>query len=216
MEKEIDYLSRLTGEPEKPFMALLGGAKVSDKIMVVKNLTAKVDTFLIGGGMAYNFLAAQGKSIGNSKLEPDKVDVAKEILDAARVILPVDHVAADAFDAGAKTQIVDDVPEGWMGLDIGPKSRALFTEELKKAKTVLWNGPMGVFEMDPFATGTKEVGACLAALDATVVVGGGDTVAAVQKFGVANKMSHVSTGGGASLEFLEGKTLPGIAALTEK
>ena len=216
MEKEIDFLSRLTGSPEKPFVALLGGAKVSDKIMVVKNLTSKVDAFLVGGGMAYNFLAAQGKPVGKSKLEPDKVDVAKEILAAARIVLPVDHVAADAFDAAANTRIVDDVPDGWMGLDIGPKSAALFKEELKKARTVLWNGPMGVFEMDPFAAGTREVAECLAGLDATTVVGGGDTVAALQKFGVVEKMSHVSTGGGALLEFLEGKVLPGIAALTDR
>jgi 3-phosphoglycerate kinase len=217
IDKEIQYLGKILSNPDKPFVAIMGGSKVSDKILILEQLAKKVDTILVGGGMAYTLLKAQGKPVGASKVEADRLDLAKKILTQARIVLPVDHVAADKFDAAAKTQIVADVPEGWMGLDIGPKSVELFKAELSKSKTVLWNGPLGVFEMDPFARGTKAVAEHLAGLKGvTTVVGGGDTAAAVEKFGVAGKMSHVSTGGGASLEFLEGKTLPGIAALTEK
>ncbi|RPH42822.1 MAG: phosphoglycerate kinase, partial [Planctomycetota bacterium] len=211
------YLRKVLTNPYKPFIAIMGGSKVSDKILILEQLTKKVDAIIVGGGMAYTLLKAQGKPVGNSKVEADKLDLAKKILSSARIVLPVDHVAADKFDAAAKTQVVADVPDGWMGLDIGPKSIELFKKELSAAKTVLWNGPLGVFEMDPFASGTKAVAQHLAGLKGcTTVVGGGDTAAAVEKFGVADKMSHVSTGGGASLEFLEGKELPGIAALTSK
>jgi len=217
IEKEIQYLGKVLTNPDKPFVAIMGGSKVSDKILILEQLTKKVDAIIVGGGMAYTLLKAQGKPVGNSKVEADKLDLAKKILGSARIILPVDHVAADKFDAAAKTQIVADVPDGWMGLDIGPKTIELFKKELSTAKTVLWNGPLGVFEMDPFAGGTKAIAAYLAGLKGcTTIVGGGDTAAAVEKFGVADKMSHVSTGGGASLEFLEGKELPGIAALTSK
>jgi 3-phosphoglycerate kinase len=217
IDKEIKYLGKILSNPDKPFIAIMGGSKVSDKILILEQLTKKVDAIIVGGGMAYTLLKAQGKPVGNSKVEADKLDLAKKILGSARIILPVDHVAADKFDAAAKTQVVADVPEGWMGLDVGPKTVELFKKELASAKTVLWNGPLGVFEMDPFAGGTKAIATFLAGLKGcTTVVGGGDTAAAVEKFGVADKMSHVSTGGGASLEFLEGKELPGIAALTEK
>lgn len=216
IEKEIEYLGKVLVNPDKPFVAIMGGSKVSDKILILEQLAKKVDAIIVGGGMAYTLLKAQGKNVGNSKVEGDKLDVARKILDTARVILPVDHVAADKFDAAAKTQIVADVPEGWMGLDIGPKTVELFKNELASARTVLWNGPLGVFEMAPFANGTKAIAECLAGSKAVTVVGGGDTAAAVEKFGVASKLSHVSTGGGASLEFLEGKELPGIAALSNK
>jgi 3-phosphoglycerate kinase len=217
IEKEIEYLGKVLHHPDKPFVAILGGAKVSDKILVIEQLAKKVDLILVGGGMAYTFLKAQGKPIGASKCEADRIDTAKKMLPSARVVLPVDHVIADKFDAAARTRIADDVPEDWMGLDIGPKTTELFKSQLQNAKTVLWNGPMGVFEMGPFSRGTRELAEFLAGLKGvTTVVGGGDTAAAVEKFGVADRMSHVSTGGGASLEFLEGKELPGIAALTEK
>ena len=217
IEKEIKYLGKVLTNPDKPFIAIMGGSKVSDKILILEQLTKKVDAIIVGGGMAYTLLKAQGKAVGNSKVEADKLDLARKILASARIILPVDHVAADKFDAGAKTQVVTDVPDGWMGLDIGPNTVELFRRELANAKTVLWNGPLGVFEMDPFALGTKSIAKFLAQQQGcTTIVGGGDTAAAVEKFGVADKMSHVSTGGGASLEFLEGKELPGIAALTDK
>jgi len=217
IEKEIQYLGKVLTNPDKPFFAIMGGSKVSDKILILEQLTKKVDAIIVGGGMAYTLLKAQGKPVGNSKVEADKLDLARKILASARIILPVDHIAADKFDAAAKTQVVADVPDGWMGLDIGPKTVELFKKELAAAKTVLWNGPLGVFEMDPFSKGTKQIAEFLAGLKGcTTVVGGGDTAAAVEKFGVAEKMSHVSTGGGASLEFLEGKELPGIAALTDK
>ena len=215
IEKEIKYLGKVLGDPDKPFAAMLGGSKVSDKIVVLEQLVGKVDSILVGGGMAYNFLVAQGLPVGASKLERDKIDVAKKILGEAKVVLPVDHVVGDRFAADAKTQVVEEIPDGWMGLDIGPKSIELFKEELGRSRTVLWNGPLGVFEMEPFAGGTRAVAEFLAGSDATVIVGGGDTAAAVEVFGVAEKMSHVSTGGGASLEFLEGKDLPGITALTD-
>jgi len=217
IEKEIKYLGKVLTNPDKPFIAIMGVSKVSDKILILEQLTKKVDAIIVGGGMAYTLLKAQGKPVGNSKVEADKLDLARKILASARIILPVDHVAADKFDAAAKTQVVTDVPDGWMGLDIGPNSVELFRRELATAKTVLWNGPLGVFEMDPFALGTKSIAQLLAKQEGcTTIVGGGDTAAAVEKFGVADKMSHVSTGGGASLEFLEGKELPGIAALTDK
>ena len=217
IEKEIKYLGKILTNPDKPFVAIMGGSKVSDKILILEQLAKKVDLILVGGGMAYTLLKAKGRPVGASKVEADKLKVATKILASAHLTLPVDHVAADKFDAGAKTQIVADVPEDWMGLDIGPKTIDLFKSQLKNAKTVLWNGPVGVFEMAPFARGTREIAEFLAGLKrATTIVGGGDTAAAVEKFGVAEKMSHVSTGGGASLEFLEGKELPGIAALTEK
>ena len=217
IEKEIQYLGKVLTNPDKPFIAIMGGSKVSDKILILEQLTKKVDAIIVGGGMAYTLLKAQGKAVGNSKVEGDKLELAKKILASARILLPVDHVAADKFDAAAKTQVVTDVPDGWMGLDIGPNSVEQFKRELANAKTVLWNGPLGVFEMEPFALGTKAIATYLANLKGcTTIVGGGDTAAAVEKFGVADKMSHVSTGGGASLEYLEGKELPGIAALTDK
>jgi len=216
IEKEIQYLGKVLTSPDKPFVTIMGGAKVSDKILVLEQIAPKVDTILVGGGMAYTLLKAQGKPVGASKIEADKLDVARKILSSARLVLPVDHVVADKMDPGAATRVVGEVPEGMMGLDIGPKTVELFKKELRKARTVLWNGPLGVFEMEPFAAGTRAIAEFLAGLKATTVVGGGDTAAAVEKFKVADKMSHVSTGGGASLEFLEGKTLPGIAALTDK
>jgi phosphoglycerate kinase/triosephosphate isomerase len=217
IEKEIQYLGKVLTNPDKPFVAIMGGSKVSDKILILEQLAKKVDMILVGGGMAYTLLKAKGRPVGASKVEADKLDLAKTILASARLTLPVDHVIADKFDAAANTKIVDDVPEGWMGLDIGPKTIELFKSQLKNAKTVLWNGPLGVFEMGPFSRGTREIAEYLAGLKGcTTIVGGGDTAAAVEQFGVAGKMSHVSTGGGASLEFLEGKELPGIAALTNK
>lgn len=222
LEKEIQYLGNAVSNPQKPFMVILGGAKVSDKIGVIDNLLPKCDAILIGGGMSYTFLKAQGKSIGNSKLEKDKLGLAKSILDKARqlkkeIVLPIDHLVVDTVDAHAKTEIVpENIPDGKIAVDIGPKSIELFKEKLKPAKTVVWNGPLGIFEMAPFSQGTKEIVDFVAGMKATTIIGGGDTAAAVAKFGKEDKMTHVSTGGGASLEFLEGKTLPGVAALTEK
>ena len=221
LQKEIEYLGRAVADPEKPYVAVLGGAKVSDKILVIENLLDKVDAIIIGGGMAYTFLKAQGEPIGDSMLEADRVDVAKNLLAKAKaagvdILLPVDHVVAEKFEADAASKIVDDIPDGWLALDIGPRTIELFSEKLKDAKTVVWNGPMGVFEMPAFAKGTKAIATVLAAADATTIIGGGDTAAAVNQFGLADKMSHISTGGGASLEFLEGKELPGITALSDK
>ena len=225
MEKELTYLGKALSEPDKPFVAILGGAKVSDKIEVIQNLLGKVDALLIGGGMAYTFLKAKGQDVGKSLLEADKLDVAWQAMETAaargvRFLLPVDHVLADKFAADAKTQIVsgdEDFPAGWMALDIGPKTVALFVDEIAKARTIVWNGPMGVFEMPAFAHGTMQVAQAVADNGtATSIVGGGDSVAAVQAAGVAAKITHISTGGGASLEFLEGKKLPGVEALTEK
>jgi len=222
IEKEIEYLGKATTNPQKPFVAILGGAKVSDKIGVVKNLIDKVDAILIGGGMAYTFLKVLGKTIGSSKLEADKIDLAKEILEKAksknvRIVLPVDHVIADKFAADANAKACgEEIPDGWMGLDIGPKTIDEFKKVLKTAKTVVWNGPLGVSEWKPFANGTKQIAEFITTTGATTIIGGGDTAAAVALFGLENKMSHVSTGGGASLEFLEGKTLPGVAALKDK
>ncbi len=222
LEKEMAFLGGVVENPEKPLVTILGGAKVSDKIKMIENMMDKVDCFLIGGGMAYTFLRAQGKSIGNSKLEEDKIDLAKGILDKARqknieIILPVDNRVADKFDPAANIQDVgEEIPDGWMGLDVGPKTLSLFKDKLKTAKTIVWNGPVGVFEMQPFAKGTQDLAEYIATLDATSVIGGGDTASAVRHFNVVDKMSHVSTGGGASLELLEGLELPGIAALKDK
>jgi phosphoglycerate kinase len=223
MAKEVQYLGRALHDPARPFVAVLGGAKVSDKIGVLKNLVTKVDALLVGGGMAYTFLKAQGMEIGTSLLEADKLEVAKEILNQARAkgitfLLPMDHVIAEKPDAAAATRIVDSpaMPAGWMGLDIGPKAREAFGKIIRGAKTVVWNGPMGVFELAPFAEGTVAIARAIAASGATSIVGGGDSVAAVAQAGVTDKMTHISTGGGASLEFLEGIELPGVAALTEK
>ncbi|ANZ58448.1 phosphoglycerate kinase [Fructilactobacillus lindneri] len=220
LEKEIKFLGNAVDNPKRPFVAILGGAKVSDKIGVIDHLLDKADKIIIGGGMTYTFYAAKGIGIGNSLVEKDKIDVAKEILEKGgdKIVLPVDSVCADAFSNDAQTKIVDgSIPDGWMGLDIGPKSIKLFEEVLSDAKTVVWNGPMGVFEMPKFAEGTLAIGRFLGNLkDATTIVGGGDSTAAVKQLGVADKLTHISTGGGASLEYLEGKTLPGIACVSNK
>jgi phosphoglycerate kinase len=225
MEKELNYLGKALNEPAKPFVAILGGAKVSDKIEVIENLLSKVDAILIGGGMAYTFLKAKGQDVGKSLLEADKIDVAKEAMAKAeakgvRFLLPADHVLADKFAANAKTQVFEGdgpFPAEWMALDIGPKTVELFKTEIADASTIVWNGPMGVFELSPFAVGTTKIAKAVAAnQDAISIVGGGDSVAAVKNAGVDEQITHISTGGGASLEFLEGKKLPGVEALTEK
>ncbi len=224
LEKEISYLGQAVKNPERPFVAILGGAKISGKIDVIMNLLDKVDTLLIGGGMVYTFYKAKGLPIGNSLVEEDKVDLAKETLDKAKekgigLILPVDHVIADKFDAEAQTKTVGEegIENGWMALDIGPETIRAFSEIVAGAKTIVWNGPMGCFEMEPFAEGTMAIARAVAGNSECVsIIGGGDSVSAVNKSGLANKMSHVSTGGGASLEFLEGKELPGISALNDK
>ncbi len=222
LEKEITYLGRAVENPERPFVAILGGAKVSDKLAVVRNLLTKVDVLIIGGGMAYTFQKAQGKSIGDSLCENDQVEYAREMLADAekrgvKFLLPVDNIAADRFAADAATQVVSGgIPDNWMGLDIGPESVKLFSAALQGAKTVLWNGPMGCFEMEAFASGTRGVCEAVAETGSVSIIGGGDSVSAVNQSGLADKMTHISTGGGASLEFLEGKVLPGVAALTDK
>ncbi len=222
MEKEIEYLGKVIQNPEPPVVAILGGVKVSDKIKMIDNLMDKITCFLIGGGMAYTFLKAQGKTIGNSKLEEDKLDLARNILANAKaknidIILPVDNVIADKVEAGANVQAVgEEIPEGWIGLDIGPKTIELFKEKLKTARTIIWNGPVGVFELEPFAKGTQELAEFIARLEVTSIIGGGDTASALRHFQLADQMSHVSTGGGASLEFLEGRELPGVLALQDK
>ena len=220
MEKAIKFLGDAVDNPERPFVAILGGAKVSDKIGVIDNLLDKADKIIIGGGMAYTFYAAKGIKVGNSLVEKDKIDVAKQILDKAgdKLVLPIDNVVADKFNNDADTKVVEgDIDDGWMALDIGPKSVEEFKNVLKDAKTVVWNGPMGVFEMPNFAKGTLEIGKFLGTLtDATTIVGGGDSTAAVKELGVADKLTHISTGGGASLTYLEGKELPGIAAISDK
>ncbi|WP_125606435.1 phosphoglycerate kinase [Lapidilactobacillus bayanensis] len=220
MEKEIKFLGDAVDNPVHPFVTILGGAKVSDKIGVIENLIPKSDHILIGGGMAYTFLAAQGHEIGKSLFEADKVELAKELLEKAgdKIVLPVDNVAAVEFSNDAKHEVVGvNIPEGEMGLDIGPKTIALFKDILKDAKTVVWNGPMGAFEMSNYAEGTLEVGRALGNLtDARTIIGGGDSAAAAIQLGIADKISHISTGGGASLEYLEGKELPGIAAISNK
>ena len=224
MEKELKYLSKALEDPARPFIAIIGGAKVSDKIDVIKNLLSKVDALLIGGAMAYTFLKSQGAQVGRSLVEDDKLDLAKELLALAksknvRLLLPVDHVVAEKIDAQAHTQVVgsDSIPANLMGLDIGPTTRENFSEEIRGANTIVWNGPMGVFEVAPFAQGTLEIAEAVAAnSSATSIVGGGDSVSAVNAAGIADKITHISTGGGASLEFLEGKKLPGVEALTDK
>lgn len=222
MEKEINYLGKAVDNPKRPFVVILGGAKVSDKIALVENLIKKADLILIGGGMAYTFLKSQGKSIGNSKLEADKVEVAKNLLEQAKkagvkIELTSDFLIVQKFDAPQTKKIVKEIPDGWESLDIGPETQKRFKDILTNAKTIVWNGPVGVFEIDAYADGTKAVAQHLATLkDAVTIVGGGDSAAAVNKFGLDEKMSHISTGGGASLEFLEGKVLPGVAALMEK
>jgi len=221
LEKEIEYLGNVVQNPAKPFMVILGGSKVSDKIGVIDNLLPKCDAILVGGGMAYTFLMAQGKAIGNSKLEKDKIDLAKSILDKAKylskeIVLPIDHVVVDTVAQDAKFSIVDDIPEGKIAVDIGPKSIKLFESRLSSAKTIVWNGPLGIFEMDAFSKGTQEIGKFIGNLKATTIIGGGDTAAAVAKFKLEDKMTHISTGGGASLEYLEGKVLPGIAVLGDR
>jgi len=222
MEKEIAYLGSAVENPVRPFVAILGGAKVSDKLAVVRNLLSKVDTLIIGGGMAYTFLAAQGYNIGASLCEKDQLDYAKEMIATAKergvkLLLPIDNIEADKFDPEANTKIVgNDIDEGWMGLDIGPETVKLYSDAIKEAKTVVWNGPMGCFEMEKFNKGTFGVCAAVAEVKANggiSIIGGGDSVSAVKKSGLADKMSHISTGGGASLEYLEGKELPGVAAL---
>jgi len=219
MEKELRYLGLALEAPERPFVAVLGGAKVSDKIQVIDNLLPRVDSLLIGGGMAYTFFRARGLATGKSLVEEDKVALAGELLEKAegKIHLPVDHVVASAFraDAERKTVPAAEVPEGWMGLDIGPATATLFGEEVRKAKIVLWNGPMGVFEMKPFAEGTLAVARAMADSSGTTIVGGGDSVAAVTQMGLADQISHVSTGGGASLEFLAGDPLPGVVCLKD-
>ena len=223
MAKELEYLGRAMTNPARPFVAILGGAKVSDKIGVLQNLVTKVDALLVGGGMAYTFLKAQGMEVGASLLEADKLDVARATLEAARAkgvtfFLPMDHVIAQKVAADAETRLADStaIPVGWMGLDIGPTARQAFATAIRGAKTVVWNGPMGVFELAPFREGTFAVARAIAESGATSIVGGGDSVAAVTQAGLADRMTHISTGGGASLEFLEGIALPGVAALTDK
>ena len=223
LRKEVEHLGNLLTVPEHPFVAIMGGAKVSDKIGVVKHLIGKVDTFLLGGGMAYTFLKAEGRSVGRSLVEEDKIAMARETMKAARAakvdLLPArDHVIAERIAPGVPIRVVDgpDIPEGWMALDIGPKTREAFGGVIKRARTILWNGPMGVFETPPFHEGTWAVAAAVAASGGTSIIGGGDTAAAVAQAGVADKITHISTGGGAALGFLEGKELPGIAALTNK
>jgi phosphoglycerate kinase len=223
IQKEIDIMGKALSNPKKPFVAILGGAKVSDKIGVIENLLDEADRFLIGGGMAYTFLHAKGYNIGNSLYEEDKIELAKSLLDKAKgkninILLPSDVVIGDKFsdDCNAKTVDSNNIPNGWMGLDIGKKSISEFSDIIKNAGTIVWNGPMGVFEMQRFALGTKAIAKAVAESKAVSIIGGGDSAAAVEKLGYADKMTHISTGGGASLEFLAGKNLPAIAALTDK
>jgi phosphoglycerate kinase len=223
MEREVEYMGKALANPEKPFVAILGGAKVSDKVNVITNLLNKVDALLIGGAMAYTFYRAKGIPTGKSLVEEDKVPLAAELLKQAKekgvkLLLPVDHVIAEKFDAAAQHKTVGEsgIQDGWMALDIGPKTAELFGREIASARTVVWNGPMGCFEMAPFAEGTMAVARAIAATKCLSIIGGGDSVAAVNKSGLADKMSHISTGGGASLEFLEGKALPGVVALTDR
>jgi phosphoglycerate kinase len=223
IQKELKFLGEAVENPERPFVAILGGAKVSDKINVINNLLDKVNSLIIGGGMSYTFLKAEGYSIGNSLIEEDKIGYAKEMIEKAKakgvkLLLPVDNVVADKFAAEAEPIVTEDqnIKEGYMGLDIGPKTAKTYTDEIRNAKTVVWNGPMGVFEFENFAKGTMEVAKAMAESNATTVIGGGDSAAAVNQLGFGDKMTHISTGGGASLEFLEGKELPGITALNDR
>ena len=218
MDKELEYLGKATTNPERPCVSILGGAKVSDKIEVIQNLAKVVDQLLIGGAMAYTFLRARGESTGKSLVEEDKLELAKELMDqlGPKLLLPVDHVVAEEFKADAPHQTVTTIPDGTMALDIGPKTIELFSAVVAKAKTIIWNGPMGVFEMKPFDTGTVALAIAVANSGAISIVGGGDSEKAIKSAGVTDKISHVSTGGGASLEFLGGVELPGVAALTNK
>ena len=223
IQKELKFLGEAVDNPERPFVAILGGAKVSDKINVINSLLDKVDTLIIGGGMAYTFLKGQDYTVGTSLLEADRVDYSKEMMKKAeekgvRLLLPVDNIVADKFSAEAAPVVTEDqnIPDGFMGLDIGPKTAELYADAIKDAKTVVWNGPMGVFEFENFAKGTIAVAKAMADADAVTVIGGGDSAAAVNILGFGDRMTHISTGGGASLEFLEGKELPGIAALNDK
>ena len=221
MAREIHYLSMSLENPERPYVAILGGAKISDKITLIENLLGKVDKLLIGGGMAYTFLSAMGYSIGNSLLEAEKLDVAKSLVERTdfsdTVLLPVDHVVGQDFDPETESQVVNkgSISDSWQGLDIGPETVSVFSKEIATAKTVVWNGPLGVYEFEKFAQGTIAVAKQIAASESVSIIGGGDCVAAIQQAGVADRMTHISTGGGASLEFLEGKPLPGIVALTD-
>ena len=223
MQKELDVLGKALSNPERPFTAIIGGAKVKDKIGVIENLLEKVDHLIIGGGLSYTFTKAQGYSVGKSLLEEDKIELARGFIEKAKekgvqLHMPVDAVVANEFSKDAETQVVDitNIPEDWMGLDIGPKTAEKYAEIIKNSKLIIWNGPMGVFEMDKFANGTKAVANAMAETEGYTVIGGGDSAAAVEKFGVADKMDHISTGGGASLELMEGKELPGIVALNDK
>lgn len=223
MEKELDVLGKALSTPERPFTAIIGGAKVKDKIGVIENLLEKVDHLIIGGGLSYTFSKAQGYDIGQSLLEEDKIELAKSFIEKAqakgvKLHMPVDVVVADTFSKDANTKVVDidQIPSDWMGLDIGPKTTANYADVIKNSKLVIWNGPMGVFEMDAFANGTMGVAQAMADTVAYTIIGGGDSAAAVEKFHVADKMNHISTGGGASLEFMEGKALPGVVALNDK
>ncbi len=223
MEKELDVLGKALSNPERPFTAIIGGAKVKDKIGVIENLLEKVDHLIIGGGLSFTFIKALGHDIGNSLLEEDKIELAKSFIDKAKekgvqLHMPIDAVVADAFSKDAATQVVDidAIPAGWMGLDIGPKTAASYADVIANSKLIIWNGPMGVFEMEKFANGTKTVANAMAATEGYTVIGGGDSAAAVEKFEVASQMNHISTGGGASLELMEGKELPGIVALNDK
>ncbi len=223
IQKEIEVMGKALSNPERPFVAILGGAKVSDKIAVIENLIDKVDTLIVGGGMAYTFFKAKGYSIGTSICEDDKVDLAKNLLDKAaskgvKLLLPVDNVVGLEFKNDTERKVVDSdsIPDGWMGMDIGPKTVAAYSSEIKNAKTVVWNGPMGVFEFPNFENGTKEVARAVAESGSVSIIGGGDSAAAVEQLGFADKITHISTGGGASLEFLEGKVLPGIDVLLDK
>ena len=223
IQKEIEIMGGALSNPARPFVAILGGAKVSDKIGVIENLIDKVDTLIIGGGMAYTFAKAMGGNIGNSLLEEDKVELAKELMAKAKakgveLMLPEDTVVADQFSNDAQSKVVPtlEIPDEWQGLDIGPKTIAKFSAAIENAKTVIWNGPMGVFEFPKFAVGTKAIAEALSKVNGTTIIGGGDSAAAVEQLGYADKMTHISTGGGASLEFLEGKVLPGIDCLEDK
>ena len=223
MEKELEYLGKALTNPQRPFTMIVGGAKVSDKITMLENILPKVDALVIGGGMANTFLKAQGYDVGKSKVEDEQLDFARGLVAKAKAkgvhfLLPTDAVAAEKFDAASPSQTVavDKIPKDWQMLDIGPETVKRFSEEIKKSRTVVWNGPLGVFEFPAFAKGTQAIAALLSTLNATTIIGGGDTAAAVEQQGLAGKMTHVSTGGGASLEFLEGKTLPGVAALLDK
>jgi phosphoglycerate kinase len=223
MQAELAHLGRLLSAPERPYIAILGGAKVSDKIGLILNLLTKVDHVLIGGGMAYTFLVAEGMAVGQSLVEPEKVEAAKAILDKAKSVgvamhLPEDHVIAQNLEVASATRVVprDGIPEGWKGVDIGPRTIDAYTTVINGAQTIVWNGPMGVFEIEPFAKGTSAVAMAVASSTATSVVGGGDSVAALNQLGLADRITHISTGGGAFLELLEGQDLPGVAALMDK